>query len=341
MKHATFAPWFCLLALPVAAAAQPGDAPPRPPRVVVQFVNGSNVVMSLLQDAIDVDTQFGQLKIKTSSIRYIDFGLHTPPEEERHIQQAFMKFTSSNYRDREAAAGKLLELGPYAFLPLQELAKNADLDTAERIKDLLARLRQKYAAAQLRDARDDRLQTTKFPVVGRVLTESIKAKADYFGELELKPGQLLSMRWLDGAGQSEVSIDAAKFGSGPDQWMDTGFQVESYLDLSVRASGKVDLCPQSPGDYVTGPNGIAGPEAAALLGGNLRAALAAQQSPGALAGRIGEKGTPFIIGERYQGRPTGAGKLYLHIIPSPYGGNGSTGVYRVAISSGYNLFPSE
>jgi hypothetical protein len=58
--------------------------------------------------------------------------------------------------------------------------------------------------------------------------------------------------------------------------------------------------------------------------------------PGTLVGRIGEDGTPFVIGERYTGRPVRSGKLYLHIGPSPWN-NASTGAYRVRIASGHGL----
>ena len=58
--------------------------------------------------------------------------------------------------------------------------------------------------------------------------------------------------------------------------------------------------------------------------------------PGVLVGRVGEDGTPFIIGERYTGRPTRSGRLYLHIGPSPWN-NASTGSYRVRVASGHSL----
>lgn len=331
----------CVIALVAATSvqAQP-KSEARQQKVAVQFINGSHVVMSLLQDAIDVETQFGTLKITTSNLRFIDFGLHASPETEQEVKLALNKLSSSNYRDREMATAKLIELGPFSYMPLQDAAKNSELETAERIKDLIARIEQKFAAPQLRSTRDDQLFTTKFPVVGRVLTESIKAKAEYFGELELKPSQLLSIRWLEGAGQKELDIDAAKHGSAPDQWLDTGFVVESYLDLQIRASGKVDLCPQSPGDFVSGPNGMGGNDPNAMIVNNLRGAVAAQLSAGALMGRIGEKGTPFMVGERYHTRPTAAGRLYLSIVPGPYSnGAGSTGSYKAVVTSGYNLFP--
>jgi hypothetical protein len=51
-----------------------------------------------------------------------------------------------------------------------------------------------------------------------------------------------------------------------------------------------------------------------------------------LLGRIGETGTPFLIGEHYEGTPGQEGRLFLHIVPSPWN-NASTGSYAVKIST--------
>ena len=58
---------------------------------------------------------------------------------------------------------------------------------------------------------------------------------------------------------------------------------------------------------------------------------------GALIGRVGEDGTPFLIGDRHELTTNRDGKLYLHIIPSPWG-NASTGTYQVKITPKGELF---
>jgi hypothetical protein len=83
-------------------------------------------------------------------------------------------------------------------------------------------------------------------------------------------------------------------------------------------SGQVDLWPQTPGQYMTGPAGYE-----AGRPGHL---------PGMLLGKIGENGKVFVIGERYDGTPGQDGKLFLHIVPSPWG-NPSTGGYAVRVAS--------
>jgi hypothetical protein len=49
-----------------------------------------------------------------------------------------------------------------------------------------------------------------------------------------------------------------------------------------------------------------------------------------LLGRVGDSGRIFNIGEGFEGQPVEKGRLYLHIVPSPWN-NASSGAYRVRI----------
>ena len=57
-----------------------------------------------------------------------------------------------------------------------------------------------------------------------------------------------------------------------------------------------------------------------------------QFQAGALVARIGETGKALHVGERYDGTPTEEGRLYFHIVPSPWN-NASTGSYRVRVAT--------
>ena len=59
----------------------------------------------------------------------------------------------------------------------------------------------------------------------------------------------------------------------------------------------------------------------------------AQNNGGALLGKIGENGTPFLIGDQYEATPDVEGKLFLQIGPSPWGCD-STGKYDLVIKRG-------
>jgi hypothetical protein len=61
---------------------------------------------------------------------------------------------------------------------------------------------------------------------------------------------------------------------------------------------------------------------------------------GALIAKIGESGKAFYVGDRFEGAATEEGKLYLHIVPSPWN-NASTGTYRVRIQTDHAVIGSQ
>jgi len=128
-------------------------------------------------------------------------------------------------------------------------------------------------------------------------------------------------------GKQEIVVDAGKYGSALDQWMDTGITVDAAQRLAITSEGQVDLWPQGPGQYLAVPKGYN----TAGKGGQFLA--------GALVGRIGENGKTFLIGERYDGTISDEGKLYLQIVPSPWN-NASTGSYRVRVQADHAAFSS-
>jgi hypothetical protein len=256
---------------------------------------------------------------------------------ETKINILLKQLGSSNYRQRDGAVKELAALGPHAYPALQRAAKNKDQpEAAQRALAAIKIIERKVPARQLRLKEEDVIRTNRFTIIGHVLNPAIKARAEYFGEVSLRPYQLHTIRCLEGAGEVEVAVDAARYGSGHNQWMDAGLMVDPQLDLVILASGQVDLWPQGPGQYMAGPGGMAGaarPQPGAVMAGGVAI------TPGMLVGRIGEDGAPFVIGDRYAGRPARVGKLYLHIGPSPWN-NASSGVYRVRIATGHNLIDS-
>jgi hypothetical protein len=327
--------------LAAATGQPPGDAklPAKGDSAVakdaeVRFANGSTVFMTILQDRIEIQTEFGKLSVAPRDIRSIDFGVHLPEGMDGRIEDALKQLTSGSYRQREAAVKELAGFGALAYPSLHRAAKSKEAEVASRAQTAIKLIERRVPAKQLRLKEEDVIHTCKFTIVGRVVTTAIKARSEYFGELALKPHQLHAIRWLEGAGEAEVTIDAARYGSAHNQWMDAGILVDPQLDLQITASGMVDLWPQGPGQYMANPSGMVAaggrPQpVAAGPGGHFVA------PPGVLVGRIGEDGTPFVIAERYAGRPTRPGRLYLHIGPSPWN-NASTGSYRVRIISGYS-----
>jgi hypothetical protein len=333
-----------------AAHAQSGAMKNNSGEVEILFANGSLVRLTLEQEKIDIETLYGKLNVPLKDIRRIEFGLHVPDGVDKKVEVAIKKLASGDFKERDGAVHELVTFGAYAYPALLLAAKSSDPEVAKRATDAVARIRAKVPAKELKLAADDRVVTSKFTIVGRIITPSIKARTEYFGEAQLILPQLRHLRVLAESRDAELTIDAAKY-SNANEWLETNVTIDGTSILSIAATGQVDLCPQMPGTIVAGPKGHsqgavggfggadggfggpggiggAAPAGKGKKGGGF--GPAAKNLPGALLGRIGENGDIFLIGARFEGIPESEGKLYLHINPTQFD-TASSGTYQVRI----------
>jgi hypothetical protein len=315
-----------LLTVGASAVGQEKTASPgrKPGDVDIQFANGSNVRMMLDAAAIEVKTPYGMLSVPVRDIKQIEFGVHISEEIEKQIEDALRKLNAENFRDREAATNTLLKLGADAYPAVYEAARTpSDLEGTKRVKAVLQTMTKKIPEKDLRLQYNDSIVTPTFTISGRIVTPTIKAKAEYFGPVELRIAQLRLLRSTDTPAEANVFVDAAKYASQNGDWMATDFVVDARSRISVTASGSVNLRPNIIGAALeSGPNGY--PMTAAAIAKGLRRS-------GQLLGRVGETGPTFFIGDHYEGTPGREGKLYLQIFPSQYNPE-STGGYQVKIN---------
>jgi hypothetical protein len=321
-----------------------GNKKNEPGEVEMTFANGSVVRMGLLPDVIEVNTEFGKLSVPVQAIRRIDFGLHLPEGADKKIGAAVKRLASAQFKEREEAMRELVTHGAHAYPALLQATKSSDAETAKRAQDAIAKIKAKVPAKDLQLPADDKIVTARFTIVGRILTPSIKAKSEYFGDAEHALAKLRQMRVLLDSRGSEVVVDAGKYAQ-PEQWLDTGITIDSNATLAILASGEVDLRPTIPGNNVCGPRGFtrlaaagnnpfgaAGPIGKAKKGGAGPGMIdgTGRAYPGTLMGRIGANGDPFVIADRFEGILDRDGKLFLQIVPSPYEPN-SSGSYQVKV----------
>jgi hypothetical protein len=318
--------WLAVAPVLVASGiqAQYSPEPKRPSESTeaeVRFTDDSVMRMQVLQDRLEMVTRYGKLMIPVREIHSIDFGVHLPEGLEQKIAQAVEHLGHDNYKLRETALKDLINWGPLAYPQVYAATKSQEPETLKRAVLALDKIRSKHPARNLRLREEDIVATAAFTIVGRINTPIIRAKNANFGELDLKLCTLRSVRWMSSSFETEVAVDAARFGSGPNQWMDTGFEARSAGRLLIVANGTVDLWPQPGGGplYQSSPSGYRG-------GGGI-----GQHLPGMLLGRIGDDGPIFAVGERFDGSPPRDGRLYLHIVPSPWQ-NASAGCYKVRIT---------
>jgi hypothetical protein len=306
--------------------------PVAPGLVEVRFTNGSVVVMNMLQDKIEIVTEYGKLTVPPRDIRNIEFGFHATEEEKRKLDESIEHLGSKSHEERAAAVIDLVAMGPLAYLRLQRATASKDLEVSRRAEAALKTVRDKYPPRLLRVREDDVVRTGKFSIVGRIITPTLKAKADEFGDHELRPSRLLAIRWLAADTRKEVVVDAASHGGpGNAKWMATGVRLEPQVGVRITATGQVDLLPQQAGQRMCGPDGNNGGNGFGK--GRWQMNNNNGQAGGELLGRIGDTGPVFFIGSRHTMTPRTGGQLHLMIAQSPWGCP-STGEYRVTVVAG-------
>ena len=177
----------------------------------------------------------------------------------------------------------------------------------------------------------DLVETAEATVRGRVETVAVKVKNRVLGETSLKLADLRSLRSTAAVG-NEFTVEAKYAKQNDQNWHDTGLDVTNDQPLEITADGSVDLAPQQPGQFISGPAGnpnngmsnIRTPQGGAI-----------QAIPGRLYARIGPNGAPFLVGTSHKAsRPSANGRLYLKIGPSTWGGIDPTGGYKVKVRVG-------
>jgi hypothetical protein len=297
----------------------------------VQFANGSSVRMSIVQEKVEVLTRYGKLAIPLSEIQRIEFGVHLRPETALKVDAALFKLASIQFAEREEGTRELIALGADAYPAVLKAQKSSDQEVARRAEKILVAIRSNVPEKDLRSREEDIVVTPGFTVVGRILTPTLKGKSEYFGDVSLQLPQLRHLRPLRNPGEQSFIVDAALYGSAHGSWLETNVTVESGTSLQITATGTIDIYPQTPGQYLSGPKGYGNN---LLTPGTKVVATQAnlRNYSGALFGRVGEAAEAFYIGERYDGAPGREGKLYLHIVPSPWN-NASTGTYQVKVTA--------
>jgi hypothetical protein len=316
--------------------APPADLPTAiPGEVDVHFFNGSTVRMIIHSEKLEVATLYGKLSVPIRDVRAVEFGLHFPEGTGDKIQSAIKNLASNNYQEREDALKALVDLGPFSYPAVFEASKEKDAEVARRAQEVIKKLQSKFPKSDLKNSIDDRVVTSKFTIVGQILTSTIKAKTEYFGDQELPLAKMRTLRAVGGPSlETVVSVDALKFANN-NTWMDSKFRLDGKTAIVISAKGVVDVNPQDGGTYLVGPNGFNasrnGRGTLALRAGQKIGQVNTSAHGGMLVGKIGEDGDPFFIGENYDGTMEAEGNLFLHIGPSPFGCP-SSGAFEVKIT---------
>jgi hypothetical protein len=318
---------------PAPAAPAPAPAAGAGTEFEVRFGDDSVVKVALLDPALVVSTKYGKLTVPVAEVRRVELGFRYPDGAEARIAKAVEDLGSPAFQVREEAEKVLVGFEHLAVPAIRRAARSADPEVSRRAASALKKLEDKLPAERLEVRDADVIETAEFTARGRIDGGQLRVRSRYFGESVLKLTDVRTLRAIGGAAAAEVSVDAALYArvNNP-QWLETSVEVTADQRLEVTATGQIDMWPQTPGQYMSGPAGLPGYAAGlrALGPGGVQLAGGAA-APGQLLGRVGPSGAAFVIGEKFAGKAPASGRLYLRIGQSPWG-NDSTGSYRVKVS---------
>jgi hypothetical protein len=290
----------------------------------IHFLNGSKVRMIVQSEKLEVATAYGKLSVPVKDVRAIEFGLHFPDGMEAKIEAAVKGLDSGDYREREKADKALVDLGPFSYPAVLDASRTRELEVSKRAKEILKKLQAKHTKKDLKTMVEDKVVTQNFTIVGRILTTTVKAKTEYFGEQELNLAKMRTLRAMGGGSQdTQLSMDSGKY-ANPGQWLDSGYHCDGRTGIVITATGLIDVFPQNGGGMNSGPAGYNATRNGGMRGGIIKGGgkignnVNPQIHCGMLLGKIGPDGEFFIIGDHYEGLPEVEGNLFLHIGPSQW-----------------------
>jgi len=183
------------IASPLRADSKPLNRPGLPLRaepVEVQLVDGSTLFLTLGEDALDVTTPYGKLRIKLAEIAKIEFGVRPPPEVQKRIETAIALLASGDDKKTDAWLA-LVGAKEFAYPTLVKLTRSGDRAVAVKAGQMLDVLRKVYPADRLRRIDHDVIHTDASKIAGRIELAELRTMTPHFGPMRLHLNHLASL----------------------------------------------------------------------------------------------------------------------------------------------------
>ena len=263
-----------------------------PQTVEIRLKDGSSLRGELKSsEPISLKTSFGVLKFPMESLLQLSHGDGIAPLDEKQLAATLDDFKGADLVKRAAADRLLLDAGKNSLDPLFTLRSGASPELKPRLDDLLKRIYQQ--ADEDADARDT-VRTVEFTAAGTLAIQALKVSSK-LGDLSIKLNDLASVRWVAHGDLETLELDALV---AVRDWTDTGIDSIVGEQMTVNCSGNATLF----NTQIT-PTGISNQDN--------------QPFPfGAVIGKFGPDGEPFLIGDEKTWKPDSNQRLFLRIYAS-------------------------
>jgi hypothetical protein len=186
---------------PPMETAKPGA---EPGEVEVRFTDNSVLKLTLKEEKLEVVTAYGKLLVPVGDIRRIEVATRVPEETARRIEKAVANLGSAEFNVREAATAELLKLKAVAVAALLTAAKDKDMEVSRRAQDLLDRIKLLVSEEQMEIRKHDVIHTDTMKITGKISLAVLKAHTFQFGEVQVKLGDVRTIRSLTAGSETEV-----------------------------------------------------------------------------------------------------------------------------------------
>jgi len=181
------------LALPLVifapATLARGDSPAKPTptgEIVVRYIDGSVVKLTLVDDKVDIVTTDGKRSIQVAEIRKVELGLRISEDQSKQIDAAITDLGSAQTKNREEATKRLLGYRELAYPALKRATQAGEESVAKRAAALIEKLKEIVPEGRLDVPDIDVIHLDKSKVSGKISTPVLKAKSFAFGDVPLK-----------------------------------------------------------------------------------------------------------------------------------------------------------
>ncbi len=230
-----------LFLVATVASAVRGDSKPlnrpglplRAESVEVYLIDGSRLFLTLGEDAIDVTTPYGKLRIKLADVTKIDFGIRPPPEVQKRIETAIALLASGDEKKTDAWMA-LAGAKDFAYPTLVRLTKHPERAISAKAGQMLDVLRKAYPAERLRRIDHDVIHTDASRIVGRIELAELRTLTPHFGAMRLKLNDLASLAQGESDEPDEMPVNVQ-----PDPGYLSNYQQHVGQSFYFRVTGAV------------------------------------------------------------------------------------------------------
>lgn len=264
------------------------------------LLNGSMIIGTLETKEIGLKTKYGVLRIPTKDISGITVGVHFHKEYLDKLTLDVKKLDSVVHKERELAVQSLIKAKRHGYF----LLRNA---TSPEVQARFLTIEEKIKDSEKLDDDQSTISILGASYKGHFIEDTIDIFTEDLGSVKIYLSRITQIT------KESVSCTV----TANSDWTDTGYVINRQR--SAKASGEIDLWPQTPKTWICG-----------YRGHNTMGRITGFNA-GALICKIGSDGIPFVFDELGFKSRTQRGNLYLHVVGNPWN-TASSGRFTIELN---------